>query len=795
MFRGPGKKTLTIYQKTKTYRKIPIWISGSNTGKNWLYGQVPLNCLSEFQVLIEGKTETREDLIALAGLYIEEGNLCQHKPWSAKQACNETLTNKSGYFFSPLYPGHSLDDILCRWLITVPQRHIIHLKFQEFRLREHPTCDKCFVEVFDGSEKTGPSLGKFCGYLFPPDFLSSSNHLTVFLSCHGNLPVARLKALYHSVSAKDNDEPSCSRRQSCPSSCKCEDFGEGKDNGTIVTGVDLLSVPSNLPPNTRAVFFQKNRIPQLQEKAFANLDKLEYIDMSFNILLRLRENCFQNVPSVETMRLNFNFLQSLPDGVFLELPNLRVLDLGKNRLRKVVKGMLDGLFSIEVLGLRSNQIERVEYGVFENKSTMTHLYLQDNKLKTLPEGLFEDLSKLKVLDLSGNELTVVTKGTFKGLKSLEYLYLNNNKLSDVPSDAFSELENLKYLKLDRFIFCCYAIKSIEGVDCDSPINEFSSCDDLMKNEAVQVCIWILGILALLGNVLVIIWRAADKEESRVQSCLLTNLAVADLFMGVYLLTIAIMDSRWRGEYFKHDIKWRSSIGCQIIGALSMLSSEVSVLILTIITIDRLICIVFPFKFKRLTYKAAVLSCMGVWMFGIVISVIPITGVNYFYDESGDFGFYSRSAVCLPLQLSEGTPAGWEYSFSFFVGLNFISFTFILVAYISIFWTVKRAARAARSTNFKKESEMAKRLAFIVMTDFCCWMPIITISVLSLTGNFEDPNKIAYVWIAVFVLPINSSINPILYTFSTQRAKQSLTKKGKHITGIVMKTLNERMPGE
>ena len=54
MFRGPGKKTLTIYQKTKTYRKIPIWISGSNTGKNWLYGQVPLNSLSEFQVCVSG---------------------------------------------------------------------------------------------------------------------------------------------------------------------------------------------------------------------------------------------------------------------------------------------------------------------------------------------------------------------------------------------------------------------------------------------------------------------------------------------------------------------------------------------------------------------------------------------------------------------------------------------------------------------------------------------------------------------------------------------------------------------
>ena len=318
----------------------------------------------------------------------------------------------------------------------------------------------------------------------------------------------------------------------------------------------------------------------------------------------------------------------------------------------------------------------------------------------------------------------------------------------------------------------------------------------MKNKTLQICIWILGILALLGNLLVIIWRALDKEENRVQSFLLTNLAVADLLMGVYLLTIAIMDLRWQGEYFKHDIEWRSGIGCRIAGVLSMLSSEVSVLILTIITLDRLICIVFPFKFKRLTYRAAVFACTGVWTFGVVVSVIPITGITYFYgDESaGNFGFYSRSAVCLPLQLSEGKPAGWEYCVAFFIGLNFISFTFILVAYITMFWTVKRVSRSVRSTKLNKESALAKRLVFIVMTDFCCWMPIIIISILSLSGHFNDPNKIAYVWIAVFVLPLNSSLNPILYTFSTERAKRSLSRKRKNVTGFVMKAVNSRGKG-
>ncbi|KAL9987529.1 hypothetical protein ACROYT_G001853 [Oculina patagonica] len=376
------------------------------------------------------------------------------------------------------------------------------------------------------------------------------------------------------------------------------------------------------------------------------------------------------------------------------------------------------------------------------------------------------------------------------------VYLDGNKLSKVPSDAFSELKNLKYLKLDRFILCCYAKKAIEGVECESPLDEFSSCDDLMKNKTLQICIWILGILASLGNLLVIIWRIIDKEENRVHSFLLKNLAVADLLMGVYLLTIAIMDVKWRGEYFKHDIEWRSGVGCQIVGVLSMLSSEVSVLTLTIITMDRFLCIVFPFKFKRLTYKAAVFACIGVWIFGVVISVIPIAGLDYFYDKGENFGFYGRSAVCLPLQLSEGTPAaGWEYSVAFFVGMNFISFTFILIAYITMFWTVKRVTRAVRSTNLNKESAMAKRLVFIVMTDFCCWMPIIIINILSLTGNFEDPKKIAYVWIAVFVLPLNSSLNPILYTFSTERTKRSLSRKRKNVTGFVMKTVNSRATAE
>ena len=341
-------------------------------------------------------------------------------------------------------------------------------------------------------------------------------------------------------------------------------------------------------------------------------------------------------------------------------------------------------------------------------------------------------------------------------------------------------------KLDGFIHCCYASAAVPGVRCDSPGNEFSSCDDLMKSGGLRACLWILGTLAFLGNISVILWRTTLGRDNRVHSFLLTNLAFSDLFMGIYLLIIAIKDAQWQGEYFKHDIDWRESFVCQLAGVLSMLSSEVSVLMLTLITTDRLICIVFPFSRARLTWTKAYASCGLVWMFGCVISGLPMTGLEYFKNEKNRAEFYGRSAVCLPLQLSESKPAGWEYSVSFFLAMNLAAFVFILVAYMVIFWTVKKSSGSIRSTKMSQDAAMARKLVFILLTDFCCWMPVIVIGILSLTGNFYDPGKTAYVIIAIFVLPVNSSINPILYTFSNTNVRQAIVKTSRR--------LNNRMIG-
>ena len=53
--------------------------------------------------------------------------------------------------------------------------------------------------------------------------------------------------------------------------------------------------------------------------------------------------------------------------------------------------------------------------------------------------------------------------------------------------------------------------------------------------------------------------------------------------------------------------------------------------------------------------------------------------------------------------------------------------------------------------------------------------MIILSILALVKKFNDPDGTAYVWFAAFVLPVNSSVNPALYTFSTPKVRTQMGK--------------------
>lgn len=52
-------------------------------------------------------------------------------------------------------------------------------------------------------------------------------------------------------------------------------------------------------------------------------------------------------------------------------------------------------------------------------------------------------------------------------------------------------------------------------ECFPKPNAFSSCADLMSNIFLRASIWSLGVLSVIGNTVVIIWRFFDTKDSRV----------------------------------------------------------------------------------------------------------------------------------------------------------------------------------------------------------------------------------------------------------------------------------------
>ena len=128
--------------------------------------------------------------------------------------------------------------------------------------------------------------------------------------------------------------------------------------------------------------------------------------------------------------------------------------------------------------------------------------------------------------------------------------------------------------------------------------------------------------------------------------------------------------------------------------------------------------------------------------------------------------------------------------------NIMSFSFIFVAQVAIacktstcskefkafmlssILCIKRTGRAhsisKEQRRFSENKKMHRRMFYIVMTDFCCWIPLsfITLyfyakSLYSLTCEFLSFKRSLEVWFpgfAMILLPINSAANPFIYSY-------------------------------
>lgn len=329
-------------------------------------------------------------------------------------------------------------------------------------------------------------------------------------------------------------------------------------------------------------------------------------------------------------------------------------------------------------------------------------------------------------------------------------------------------------RTSNFIHCCFAKEKRPDLVCVATKNAFSNCEDILRDVAVRYVIWLILLFTLAGNSVVLVTRFFMKDKNVAQKVLIMNLGVSDLMMGVYLTIIASKDQLWRGRYFSHDEEWRSSVGCRAAGVLSMMSSQASLLTLVFITYDRFRSITNGIKFRRLGLRSVSIILTLIWSTSLALSVSPAVIKSYFFEEN-ETGFYGTNTVCLPLQLPGQKAPGWEYCLGLFGVVNLIMSVYMAVAYAWMLMSIHRTGQVAKSDRLKREKTLAKRMLFIVVTDLLCWFPVIAVIFLSLLGLLDNPDRSVFAWLAVCIIPINSAVNPILYTISTPSVLTRITK--------------------
>ena len=464
-------------------------------------------------------------------------------------------------------------------------------------------------------------------------------------------------------------------------------------------------------------------------------------------------------------------LNSLPAMTFF---NLLFLDLSANNLTFVSIEALLRLHNLRTLSLSKNPIELIHFHPKPavQMSALQTVDLSHSKLAVFDSKMLSNMIYIQSLNLSYSTIHTVHPNGFQYVPKLTHLYLAGNPVNTFSANLFKPLIFLRTLSAQTYKLCCREIlpDHFETITCEAPRDEISSCVGLLRSGTYRVFLWLIGILSLLGNVLSLVMRVCVQRTASISGfhVFVTNLGAADLLMGVYITILGVADASFRGKYLYYDEMWTHSAACKVAGFLSLLSCEVSAFIIWLITLDRFIVLHFPFSTVHFQRTSATITCVKTWLVGLLLASTPLLPMTKYWD------FFGQTGICIPLPVTKQEFKGRAYSVSVFLVLNFILFLLIAVGQTFIYWSVQKNALNTDSTKTSRDRTIARRLISVAVTDFLCWFPIGFCGLLAL-GDIPISGEVN-VGLAIFVLPLNSALNPFMYTFNTVMEKRRKSRE-------------------
>ncbi|XP_072387675.1 lutropin-choriogonadotropic hormone receptor-like [Diabrotica undecimpunctata] len=541
-----------------------------------------------------------------------------------------------------------------------------------------------------------------------------------------------------------------------------------------------------------------NNIQHLQANSIKV--KAQQVTINFNPLEAVDDYAF-NGSQIAELQMHSNFqLRTLGTKAFSGLASLQLLDLSQTSITRLPS---EGLQELETLKIEATHTMQTIPSIYDlgnlKTAKLTHSFHccafqypeQHNPSKHAQFA--ENLKKICELTKSGANILrrrrrsssnewPYTPHESENISSSDYLLRSRlyeaihplqgkalgqeeGKIINTMNDEYDEEDGFFHSDVTRIndtvasTHCGNIVFRIPEVECLPEPDALNPCEDIMGMSWLRISVWCVVVLALLGNLAVMVVFLFSPTEMNVARFLICNLAFADFCMGLYLLLIAAMDFHSVGQYFNFAYNWQYGIGCQIAGFLTVFSSHLSIYTLTIITLERWFAITYAIHLtKRITIKCAMYILLAGWVYSFIIAILPIVGISN----------YSSTSICLPMESKEVVDKIYLYTVIF---INGAAFALIVFCYVQIYLSLGYETRRAST---KGEMTIAKKMSLLVLVDFATVAPVAFFGLTALAGYpliGVTKSKI----LLVFFYPLNACANPYLYAVMTAQYRQDFLK--------------------
>ena len=474
-----------------------------------------------------------------------------------------------------------------------------------------------------------------------------------------------------------------------------------------------------------------------------------------------------NSPSAIILHNSYDVFLKFYDQYSSKMEHVWLLDLSNGSFSFLQNSMYlsQKFLSMKILYLNHQKLRTLP-PYFINGQSMTYVNLSYNIIHTVHKHAFILMRKIRILILTSNQLQTLESHFSSDLKVLSYLYLSDNPLIHVASNVFQQNPGLMLVRSGWYMVCCVALH-VE--DCQPQTQFVSSCSYLIASTVQKVMIVLQGIIVIIGNVGALFVQFALIHGNTAEKYLIISLTIADLTMGLYLIAIAYVDLTYSAVFHKIVSEWTNGIACVLIGLLNFVSSEVSLVILSLLSFIRMISIEKVGGMASMKSKIHA-ACICAW------SAIVMIGITYAVLVCiHNIGL--RNNMCILLGLShQRFIMGFERVFQvFFICLNVLLLTVLSISMFCIARLVIKSHKSIRKVSGQQSSKSQEvrlrrvclKLSLLVVCNVFTWLPFLTVSILLLCGVGVHENILQ--WVIVLGIPLCASTDPILYNMATLKS--------------------------